>query len=496
MTLDNQAQITSWNRFSKRFINPPIFTLLPRPAATKYWATIDQSGNTFTVESIQPRIDLGTIWATLQHAPFELTISVIGDQGVLGSIQSRRIKSAGWKGFDQTDLNWTESADRCIGWLIASAERGVAPYREPGVPVWVWSSAGPEPKHPAGRGDAYPAAHLPVFIRGFLAHADAGRGQAEQAMRLANVCGEWLLAHRNPDSGKLPLFPFSTIGGGQYGGGYDGQSVNLPRASVTAAGLVRLYEATRRKELLEYASDIADVTMRFQRHDGSLPYRVDPATGAITEDYTCHAIDFVALAAELAPYRSDPALAYAAQRALDWMIAYPVATHHWQAAFEDVGEKVPYENLENMPAMELMRQLCRRANQNPAYVSIARQVNRWVEDQFVIFEPDECASLPVPVPQVMEQYHCWHPMEGHTANWVLALIELHKATGEREYLDKARAAANAICASQFPSGEFSTWGHDPKTGRRGNDGMANWYAASAFACWGLYELASYVRRHA
>jgi hypothetical protein len=103
---------------------------------------------------------------------------------------------------------------------------------------------------------------------------------------------------------------------------------------------------------------------------------------------------------------------------------------------------------------------------------------------------------PVKPPMVFEQFSWWHPFEGHTADWITALIELHRATGEREYLDKAQAAANAICAQQFSNGAFSTWGfrHYEK-GKLvpDEDPGFNWYNCNARADRGLYELDAYVR---
>lgn len=40
------------------------------------------------------------------------------------------------------------------------------------------------------------------------------------------------------------------------------------------------------------------------------------------------------------------------------------------------------------------------------------------------------------------------------ARWLLALIALHTATGEAEYLTKAIAAANSIVRGQQPSGDY------------------------------------------
>jgi hypothetical protein len=488
------VQIASWNRFSRRFIDPPLFELVGCPGATKYVGLLKaRSGESFKVESAQPRIDLSGIWANVPHGAFQLILEVHGEHGILASGTREKIfKAWDWQGDDGKAMDWAAAADKNIAFLIDAAAHAAAPYQEPGVPAWVWSSAGPEPENPEGRSDAYPAAQMPYYIWAFLAHAEQKRPQAEEALRLATRCGDWLLTHRHSESGRLPLFPFSTIGGGKFEGGQEGKAVNLMRASDTAAGLIDLYRVTRQVAYLDYATHIADATIKFQRHDGSFPYRVDPATGRIVEDYTCRAIDFVKLVDALEPYRPDAHRAYAARRAINWMLAYPVATRHWQGAFEDVDEKLPFENLENAAALQLIRYLCRHGQENPQYLPIARKLNRWVEDQFVVFKPDETiGDLQIPVPQVLEQYACWNAMETHTANWIDALISLHQASGDADYLNKARAAANAICASQFPNGEFSTWGHDPATGKRGSR-HSNWYACNARASQVLYRWHNYM----
>ena len=494
--LDNPAQIMSWNRFSIRFIDPPTFELLHWPGAKKYAAVVRQGDQTLRVESEAPRVSLASIWPKVSNDHFELTIELHGGEGdsVIASSKSRRFKAHDWQGYDGKRLDWAAAADKNIAFLIDAADHAKAPYREPGVPVWIWSSAGPEPEkgHPEGRDDAYPAAHQPVFIRAFIHHALNDRGQKAEATRLAGFIGDWLLTHRHADKGKLPLFPYSTIGMGKYEGGNEGAAVNITRACRTGEGMVDLYRFAKQEKYLDYAEQIADTVMKFQRHDGSLPYRVDATSGAIVEDYTCDVINFPVLVESLEPFRPSAKRAFAARRAVDWTLAYPAATNHWQGAFEDVGEKPPFGNLGNMGTILLIGYLCRHAKEHPDYLPTARLLNRWVEDQFVVFKPDPTINVNCPVPQVIEQYVCHSVMEGHTANWILALTALHRATGEQSFLDKAKAAANAICASQFPNGEFSTWGHDPATGKRG-EVHSNWYAANAFASEVLYEFTRYVQ---
>jgi hypothetical protein len=77
------------------------------------------------------------------------------------------------------------------------------------------------------------------------------------------------------------LFPYSTIGMGGYQGGNEGAAVNITRACRTAEAMADWYRATGREDALEYAVHIADTVRRFQRHDGSLPYRVDPASAGL-----------------------------------------------------------------------------------------------------------------------------------------------------------------------------------------------------------------------
>ena len=284
---------------------------------------------------------------------------------------------------------------------------------------------------------------------------------------------------------------------GKYGGSIEGASVNLLRASWLAISYVDLYQATRHEPYLAYARHIADTTVKFQNPDGSFPYRVSPKTGAVIEQYTCNAMEFVELVEALEPFGFDARRAMAAHRALKWMLAYVCASKNWKAAYEDISAQPFYANLSQMACLPLIRYLCRHKDEDSDYLATAIRLNRWVEDQFVTFGPDNAAS-PVRVkgPLVFEQYMCWWPMEGHTAHWILALIELHKATGKPIYLDKAKAAANAICHEQYENGELSTWGRDYQTGASlgdTNPRRKNWYNANASADLALYKLARYVR---
>ena len=158
--------------------------------------------------------------------------------------------------------------------------------------------------------------------------------------------------------------------------------------------------------------------------------------------------------------------------------------------YEDVPDLPPYSNLQNWDVNALLRYLIHHRFENSRYVEIALELNRFVEDQFVLFGTED-GFVHCPTPTVLEQYRCYHPMEVHTANWLMSLAALHQATGSEETLTKAIAAANSIVRGQMDCGSFSTWGNDQRFGRPLN--AVNWPGCSAFASSALMVWDDYYR---
>jgi hypothetical protein len=518
---ETPSRIMSWNAYSIQFIDPPVFRLLPLPGARTFQAVIEQGGNAWRVESKTPRLDLAAIWPEIAVKKFHLTLRWLDDKGApLAEEKSRRVKAPDWAGLHEPAADWAAAADRNIAYLIRVADSGRAPYREPDVPVWIWSAASPCPVPtraslgpgfdipeyreyfayraglwPDGHGESYPGCIVPAIIYGMLAHARAGRPQSDTAMRLARTAGDWVLAHRLPDSGPLPLFPYSTIAQGKFFGGLEAHNVIPLRGSWIGLSLVKLYEATNDRRYLDYAAHIARVTARFLAPDGSFPYRIDPRDGKVTEAFCTGGIQFSLLVDALAPHGAvDADLLTASERAIQWLTAYPARTNNWQGGYEDIAEARPYRNLTHWEAQLLIWYLCRHADRDPSYLPLAKSLLRFVEDQFVLFGPEsEAHPVPVKGPLVFEQYLCWWPMEGHTGYYIQSLLALHRATGERIYLEKAEAAANAICAQQFEDGSISNWGTRwlENGVPRGEPCGHNWYNTNAVAAASLYQLEAY-----
>ena len=314
--------------------------------------------------------------------------------------------------------------------------------------------------------------------------------------------GDWLLHNHLPEGWAGAGLPFSWVRGGKLEDRLWGATV--VRAGRVGAAMIVLYQDSGREAYLAYAWQLADTLLRFQNEDGSWPFRVNGQDGSLLDAYTSNAVSpavFFALLEEIAP---DSRYSSARQKAIRWILDGPIKTRRWQGMYEDISKQQPYRNLENWDANETIRYLVHFRDSIPNAVALAQELNAWIEDQFVVWQAEDFASmgtvdidnynippfnLCVATPVVLEQYVVPFPMEQHTANWVLSLIALHQATRNQAYLDKAVAAANAIVRGQQPGGSFSTFGFDVRFGRPLS--AANWLPCNAGALSALITCNDY-----
>ena len=94
-----------------------------------------------------------------------------------------------------------------------------------------------------------------------------------------------------------------------------------------------------------------------------------------------------------------------------------------------------------------------------------------------------------------ETIGCWQPMDQHTANWGSALLAVHRLTGEKRWLEVARAAGAALTQYQLDDGRTMTWICDRTFGNRAYYGApfetySFWSTGWAFAASFWAELAA------
>ena len=487
---------TGWNRFAKRFVYAPTLTWNEISGAAAYIVQYahenDKQAQTVRLE--KPVFDMGSCWASIDNGLIDLLAWAVDAEGKpISSTRERRFyKSAGFDGVRLEPADYLASIDRNMAYLLAPPRDEVKDY-ERGLPRSCWSST--EDSITGGRRFlAFPALHHPSFILGYLEYARQipGGEHAAEAVRQAKQYGHWLLENRHPADWKCSLFPYSTIEYGRMEGYIEGRNVTLFRAARVGEAMVALFRHFKDERYLAYARHLADVYVKLQGPDGAWPYRIDPKDGKVVEEYTSNAITAARLFGMLEKIEPNPAYAAAREKAAQWMMENPVRDYRWQGMYEDVGAAPPYRNLQHYDTNEMIRYLVHYHRDDRERMRVAEELNRWIEDQFVIWQyGDRSVDVRCPTPMVCEQYTCFDPMEGHTARWMLTLIALHRATGDDTYLTKAANAGNALVRAQQPSGAYSTWGYDLRFQRPLL--TLDWPGANANAVFALLQLDRYVK---
>lgn len=477
---------------SPRFVHAPVLRWAPVAVATRFEVAVaDPDRVVWSASSAEPAIDLAQAWPELKLGPVDVLVRGYDDAGVEVSVRAHRRfwRVPGFDGRRQVPVDWAGSAREAVAYLLDPARDAVSDY-EGDAPRSAWTSYEDSPTGVRAR-LGFPALHHPSFVLALLAFADRFPADplARQARGQALAYGSWLLANPLPDGWRCAGLAPSTVEDGAVGGWVEGENITLFRAARMGEAMLRLHEHTGDDAYLARARRVADVLLDLQNDDGSWPFRVDPRTGAVVEAYTSAAVTPMRLFAMLED--QDERLRAARLRAEAWLVAGPVTDGRWEGMYEDIPGLAPWTNLENWDTNETIRYLLSDVCDLPDRVAHAERLNAFVEDQFVVWGPEQSpVAVRCPTPSVLEQYRCYHPMEVHTGNWLVSLLALHRATGAVHYLDKAVAAANAIVAGQHELGALSTWGLDARFGTPLS--TLNWPGCNAVAVSALLLAGDYV----
>jgi hypothetical protein len=487
---------THWDRYAPRLIYGTRLEWTPIAKATKYRVHVASPREELLRTEVKtPAFDLRPGWSELPFGRLDCFVEALDENGREVCFCSPVLsfhKAPGFGGERQTPLDWRGAVRRNIEYLLAPARDGLRDY-ERDLPRYIWSATeyGPTGVRWPQR-IAYPALHFPIYIHAFLKFAQRLPHDplAPDCRRHARLIGDWLLDHRQPADYACSLFPFSTIENGRYTGQVEGKAITLFRAAHVGEAMLLLHSTFSEPVYLAYARHLADVFVKLQRPDGSWPYRVDPQTAAVVEEYTSAAILPARLMRLLEALEPNPVYAAARERAERWVLAHPVRTHLWQGQYEDVTPQESYRNLQNWDTNAAIQYLLHDRRDAARHLQTAAALNEYIENLFVLWQREDGPVVQqCPTPVVLEQFVCYHPMECHTGNWILSLLALHQASGDNMYLSKAIAAANAIVLAQQDYGALSTWGHDVRFGRQVGD---IWYGTNACGAVALLCIDDYL----
>jgi len=282
---------------------------------------------------------------------------------------------------------------------------------------------------------SYPAFHHSLFIKTFIREWKYSRNQ--KALKEAINLADWNIAHSTPKDWSYGGMPYSTFQEKKPGGFMDKSGIMPDKAAIMALSYLDLYKVSKEKRFLIEAQGIAETLARRQRANGTWPFRVDPHTEKVIEDYSSSVIYAVMLFENLDRINGNSRFRSYRNKTWNWLINGPVKTKEFRGFYEDIPEST--EGRTNYDCLDLIRYLLDNRTQRNGYLQMALELNSWIErtfmDKIVGFEPAE---------GIREQLQCDVVMGIHSLNWASALLKLAEASGDQNMRKRAIQTANYV----------------------------------------------------
>lgn len=468
---------TVWTGHSRRFINAPTFAFEPVAGALSYVSeVIDDFHDMRNVTNDGPVVSLGGVWRNLPVGYVTVICRGVGRDGkVIGEGGRRTV--------------WKKASFDPMRYEKAKLDYGLARTR-----IFESYLGLEQTRHLAKTGeidlDSYPLNGYPskmlsaeiVGICDFIASKTMSDADSEPLKDLARKAGDFLIGYSVPAGGPLEFLPRTYHERGSEYGRFKGEQDRIFLVYPAKAGLalIVLFRTVKDCKYLEAAKRIARTYLKLQEKDGTWPVQLNATTMERYSKNRLVPLECMLFLEALYAETGDGSYRAASDRAFGFLENGPLRDWNWEGQFEDGanGKVTTHKNLSNFPANMMASYLVRRFPNDPVRLAQAEELCRFVEDQFVDWEPpyahgrsaDEygCADdgtwkwfcAPTDhwcTPVVLEQYSCYVPVSASSAKTIHTLLDMYEVTRKTVYIDKARALADAQTRMVEEDGFINTW---------------------------------------
>jgi len=487
-----------WNTQSFQYMYTPSFQFQNIPGCKQYrYTAVDEKGEMHCFLTDDASALLTPIWREIPEGVVELTVHALNEDGSDRYLVGARtfFKLASFPDdLPPAAIPYRECAKRAYDYA----------YNQTFIQHWLIYGT-PDPDYDL---NVYPNKMVCSVINNMLNYARLRPEIKENAMKIAVNAADFLLSITEPDGRPLAGIPPTyytkfrpnpeqrdNITADERGGTI--MMIYPPKAGVC---YLKLEKITGDKKYYDAAMKIAEFYRDHIQPNGSWYLILDRETGEPTK------LNYVTPLESVAPFlramydrTGDVTWRELADRTLAYTEREQLGTYNWEGQFEDSEVSANYSNLTHYGAISLARYYVENYPDNPEIMERAKELMRFVEDQFVVWK------RPAPwnkhhydtskwyTPAGLEQYH-WHmPIDASTANILLAFLAFYNAGCGELYLAKARALADQITRmQQKESGRIPTeW----KTATCIEDGGNFWMNCHFASASALAEFADYLDEH-
>ncbi|HLK56612.1 MAG TPA: glycoside hydrolase family 47 protein, partial [Chthonomonadaceae bacterium] len=326
-----------------------------------------------------------------------------------------------------------------------------------------------------GYRSAFPAFHHAYLIEAFLNYYNYS-GEKE-ALRRARELADWNIAHSTPADWKWPFLPWSTFTEGKPGGYEDKDALQPDKVGYMGLSYTRLYEVTGDGKYLDAAKKAADTLTAQQSGDGSWPFRVNPQTGVVVQQYTAALFMNVAFLEKMFALTRNLDYKNAQITAWMWMLRNPIRTNNWAGLYEDIP-KDSDSQVHYSPAQTIRLLLRYRTPINAdSYLEHARKLFDYTMDGLAFDDRDMGLLL-------REQTGYLAATPSSTLNWSMMSAEFFLTTGEEKYRATTLEALRMVTRYGLkPDGRT----HNTVLGERMYGDWGSWYSLTSPIVRYLYQ---------
>ena len=509
-----------WNAHAKAFIHPPAFDFKETAGAKEYRFALARhvednapcqdghgragcpqpAASVRSWTAAKPWAPIpADIWGSLKPGYYTLRAEAVSGR------DGARPSQAGERTFYRSAVFQGPYPKGARGYRDAARRVYAAVYNMPQVQGWKTSDEPPKGYDLY----CYPAKILSSMIRALCRHAkgglqrvatgsdaincvppdacapardcafDAGPGgrdkrvppDADSALAIARKMADWLMAHSQPEGTPLAHFPPTYWGDRRdVAVRYAGQNM-LGYPAHAANAYFDLAEATGEAKYRDAALAIARTFLKLQDKDGTWPLKVLEKDGSpvranrlVPNRYLLGMFDrAVEMGGSCLSRPKDGgrdkcvppvAFAEARDRAFAYVLEGPAKTWNWDGQFEDMDPMPPYRNLQKGVAIDTALRLFAMGRTDEACEMVD-----WCEDQFVVWS-DPIHNMDWKnwkMPTALEQYDYYTPIDASMGDMIGGFAAAYKATGNRLYLEKAKALADNITRHQREDGTIPTY---------------------------------------
>ncbi len=459
-----------WNGFAKRFIYVPSFDFktLNKTAHYRFTAISDVDNKRYVFEAEKPWALLTPVWNKLPVGLVYLKVEGLDRSHHITGIAGEKMfyKAAAFHGPYRLPVS---------GYKTSVIMNFQSLLKQEYYQKWVTDTL-PSPEYKLY---CYPSKIVGSIIQGMSVYSGLCKKDSSKAINMAENAAKYLLRLRQPAGTPLAYFPptYLDLPNSTAVAGERKNQIMMFYPAIAGSAFLDLYKVTKDKKYLDASVKIAETYKKIQLPNGTWPMMTWIATGKPVEKNLCVPTDIIRFLDRLAKDFGQLQFSETSGKAFQWIMDHPVKTFNWEGQFEDMGYSKNYSNLERGKPLAFADILLSRAEEHPEYIETAKELIRFAEDQFIVWErplPREMFRTPErPIPSsayqtgkwftpcALEQYGYYTPIDASMASAISAYKNAYEKTGKDIYLAKAVSLADNLTAAQkFDGGIFPTYVRD------------------------------------